>query len=237
MTPVRPSFAAAACAFWLSAIAFGQPPATSAVSAGPFSNPYGRSFQWLANPQVQEELQLTDDQWGKIKQAQEEMSKKMRELYRSKDISERDPRKREQAIRERTRALSDEAEDKARAILSPEQAERLQQIIRQMQMGWGSQGIAGVLLDSDVGAKLRLTREQQGQLRQRQAEVFQENNRKVQAFYRQLRAETREKLFAVLTAEQRKNLETLLGPKFEFKPAAEAKEAGGPAAKVAKPKP
>ena len=45
-------------------------------SFGPFSNPYGRSFQWLANPQVQEELKLTDDQWDKIKQAQEEMSKK-----------------------------------------------------------------------------------------------------------------------------------------------------------------
>jgi len=236
MTPVCRSLAAAACAFWLSAVAFGQPPATSPVSAGPFSNPYGRSFQWLANPQVQEELKLTDDQRDKIKQAQAEMSKKMRELYRSKDISERDPRKREQAIREKTRALSDEAEDKARAILNKDQAERLQQIIRQMQMGWGSQGIAGVLLDPDVGAKLRLTEEQQDQLRQRQADVFQENNRRVQAFYSQLRAETRDKLLALLTAEQRKNLEALLGPKFELKPAAEAKEAGGPAAKVTKPK-
>jgi Spy/CpxP family protein refolding chaperone len=236
MTPVCRSLAAAACVLWLSAVAFGQPPATPAVSAGPFSNPYGRSFQWLANPQVQEELKLTDDQWDKIKQAQEEMSRKMRELYRSKDISERDPRKREQAIREKTRALSDQAEDKARAILNKEQAERLQQIIRQMQMGWGSQGIAGVLLDSDVVAKLRLTKEQQGQLRQRQAEVFQENNRRVQAFYRQLREETREKLFALLTAEQRKNLDALLGPKFELKPGVEGKGAGGPAVQEAKPK-
>ena len=233
MTPVCRSLAAAACASWLSAVAFGQPSATSAASAGPFSNPYGRSFQWLANPQVQEELKLTDDQWDKIKQAQEEMSKKMRDVYRSKDINERDPRKREQAIREKTRALSDQAEDKARAILSKEQAERLQQIIRQMQMGWGSQGIAGVLLDKEVGAKLRLTEEQQDQVRQRQAEVFQENNRRIQAFYRQLRAETREKLLALLTPEQRKNLDALLGPKFEFKPTAEAKEAG----EEAKPKP
>jgi Spy/CpxP family protein refolding chaperone len=237
MTPVCRSLAAAACASWLSAVAFGQPPATPAVSAGPFSNPYGRSFQWLANPQVQEELKLTDDQWDKIKQAQDEMSKKMRELYRSKDISEQDPRKREQAIREKTRALSDEAEDKARAILNKDQAERLQQIIRQMQMGWGSQGIAGVLLDSDVGTKLRLTEEQQDQLRRKQAEVFQENNRRIQAFYSQLRAETREKLLALLTPEQRKNLDALLGPKFELKPTAEAKEAGGPAGKEAKPKP
>jgi Spy/CpxP family protein refolding chaperone len=236
MTPVCRSLAAAACASWLSAVAFGQPPATSAVSAGPFSNPYGRSFQWLANPQVQEELRLTDDQWAKIKQAQEEMSKKMRDVYRSKDINERDPRKREKAIRERLQPLSDEAEDKARAILNKEQAERLQQIIRQMQMGWGSQGIAGVLLDKDVGAKLRLTEEQQDQLRNRQAEVFQENNRRIQAFYRQLRAETREKLLALLTPEQQKNLEALLGPKFEFKPTVEANETGGPAVEQAKPK-
>ena len=102
MTPVCRSLAAAACTLWLSAVAFGQPShAASAVSFGPFSNPYGRSFQWLANPQVQEELKLTDDQWDKIKQAQEEMSKKMRDVYRSKDINERDPRKREQAYREK----------------------------------------------------------------------------------------------------------------------------------------
>lgn len=236
MTPSCRSFAAAACTFWLSAVAFGQPAATPAPNSRPFSNPYGRSFQWLANPQVQEELKLTDDQWDRIKQAQDEMSKKTRELYRSRDVNEKDPRKREQAYRERIQALSDEAEDKARAILSQEQAERLKQIIRQMQMGWGSQGIAGVLLDKDVGAKLRLTDTQREQLRRKQAEVHQENNRRVQAFHRQLRAETREKLFVLLTADQREKLEALLGPQFEFKTDAEGKTMRGAVAKEAAPK-
>ena len=58
----------------------------------------------------------------------------------------------------------------------------------------------------------------------------------MQAFYRQLHAETREKLFALLTADQRKKLEALLGPKFELKPDAEGKSAGGAAVKEAKPK-
>jgi len=236
MTPVCRSLAAAACVLWLSAVAFGQPPATPAVSAGPFSNPYGRSFQWLANPQVQEELKLTDDQWDKIKQAQEEMSKKMRELYRSKDIGERDPRKREQAIREKTRALSDEAEDKARAILRKEQAERLKQIIWQTQMSRGSPEILDVLLDKELSADLGLSDEQRDHLRRKQAAVFEENRGKVREFYRQLYAKTRETLFAELTADQRKKLEARLGPNYEFKPEAGRKSVSGPAGKEAKPK-
>ncbi len=236
MTLVCRSLAAAACTLWLSAAAFGQPETMPVPSFGPFSNPYGRSFQWLANPQVQEELKLTDGQWDKIKQAQQDMSKKMRDVYRSTDAKEADPRKREQAYRERIQALSDEAEAKAQAILSKEQAERLQQIIRQMQIGWGSQGIVGVLLDKDVDAKLHLTDEQRERLRRKQAEVHQEKIRKLQEFYRGLQAEAREQLFALLTADQRKQLETLLGPKFELQPGAGSKDAGGAAVKQAKPK-
>jgi hypothetical protein len=199
-------------------------------------NPYGRSFQWLANPQIQEELKLTDDQWDKIKQAREEISQKMRDVYGSKDINEKDPQKRKQAYRERIRDLSDKAEAKSRAILSEKQAERLKQIIRQWQLGSGSQGIVGVLLDKDVGATLHLTNEQREQLRQKQAEVHQEKTRKLQEFYRQLQAEARSRLFALLTADQRANLDVLLGPKFEFKPDAEGKGQGRAAVKEAQPK-
>ena len=81
-----------------------------------------------------------------------------------------------------------------------------------------------------------LTDEQRDQLRRKQAEVFQEKTEKVQAFYRQLQAETRENLFALLTADQRAKLEALLGPKFEFKPDAEGTERERAAVKEAKPK-
>ena len=122
MTPACRSLAATACAFWVSAVAFGQPPVTV---DGPFRNPYGRSLEWLANPQVQEELNLTAKKRDQVEQARLEMRRKVRDLYRSKELNERDPRKRAQAYRERIQALSDEAEDKARAILSREQADRL----------------------------------------------------------------------------------------------------------------
>jgi len=237
MNPVCRSLAAAACAFWFSAAAFGQPDHLAPTSGfGPFNNPYGRSFQSLADPQVQEELKLTDDQWDKIKRAQEEMKKKMGEVYRSKDINEKDPRKRAQAYHERIQALSDEAEDKAHAILSEKQAERLQQILRQKQMVWGSLGILSVLLDKDVVEKLRLTDDQREQLRRKQADVYQENKRAREAFYSRLLAETREKMFALLTAEQRNQLEGMLGPKFEPRSEAERKAEAKAAVKEAKPR-
>jgi len=239
MVRVCRPLAAAACVFWLSAVACGQPPAPSVPTSPfprPFSNPYGRSLEWLANPQVQEELRLTEDQWARIKQEQEEMRKRVGELYRSQELNERDPRKRGQLYRERIQALSDEAESKARAILTPAQVERLQQMIRQAQMDWGSLGIVGVLLDKDVGGKLGLTEEQRDRLRRKQAEVFAENNRKLDEFRRQLRADTREKMFALLTSDQRKTLEGLLGPKFELQPPAKPAPAGEADAGPSKPK-
>jgi hypothetical protein len=105
-----------------------------------------------------------------------------------------------------------------------------------MQIGWGSQGILGVLLDKDVGAKLHLTDEQRERLRRKQVEVHQEKIRKLQEFYRGLQAEAREQLFALLTADQREKLEVLLGPKFELQPGAGSKDAGGAAVKQTKPK-
>ena len=230
--------AVAACAFWLNALAFGQPPGLPSPPtpfSRPFSNPYGRSLEWLANPQVQEELQLTNDQWDKIKQAQDEMRKKVRELYRSGEFDPRDPQKRQQAD-QKLKALSDEAESKARAILTPAQAERLQQMIRQTQMDWGSLGIIGVLLDKDVGEKLGLTEQQRDDLRRTQAQVFEENNRKLDEFRRQLRADTREKMFSLLTDEQRKTLEGLLGPRFELKSPVKSLPAGQATADQPKPK-
>jgi len=236
MTLVCRSLAAAAFALWLSAVAFGQPPATPALSAGPFSNPYGRSLEWLANPQVQEELKLTDDQWDRIKQAQEEMRKKVRDVYSSLGSNERDPQKRAQKYRERFQALGDEAEAKARAILRKEQAERLKQIIWQTQMSRGSPEILDVLLDKELSADLGLSDEQRDHLRRKQAAVFEQNREKLRAFYRQLYAETRETLLAELTADQRKKLEARLGPNYEFKPDAVRTSASGPAGKEAKPK-
>ena len=231
--------AVAACAFWLNALAFGQPPGLPSPPtpfSRPFSNPYGRSLEWLANPQVQEELQLTNDQWDKIKQAQDEMRSKVGALYRSQELNEKDPRKRGQLYRERIQALSDEAENKARAILNREQTQRLQQIIRQTQMDWGSLGIIGVLLDKDVGEKLGLTEQQRDDLRRTQAQVFEENNRKLDEFRRQLRADTREKMFSLLTDEQRKTLEGLLGPRFELKSPVKSLPAGQATADQPKPK-
>jgi hypothetical protein len=221
MTLFRQALVAVAWLFWLSAVVFGQPDAMPAApSIGPFSNPYGRSLQWLANSQVQEELQLTDEQRDKIRQAQDEMTRKVRDLYKSQDVNEKDFRKRQQAYREKIQVLSDEAERKAETILTKAQTVRLKQIIRQTQLSWRSDGILAVLLEKDVGADLRLTDQQRDQLRQKQTELQHERARKAQEFYRQLQKEARERLFAVLTADQRQKLETLLGPRFELKPPA-----------------
>jgi len=235
MTLFRRVLAAVVCTFWLNTAVFGQAGAIPVPNAGPFSNPYGRSFQWLANPQVQEELKLTDEQRDKIKQAQDEMTQKVRDLYKSQDVNERDFRKRQQVYRERIQALSDEAECKAEAILTRSQATRLRQIIRQAQLSWRSDGILAVLLEKEVSAGIQLMDDQRKQLRQEQADLQRERAEKAQEFYRRLQEEARERLLGVLTADQRHKLESLLGPKFEFEPPAAGDQLPG-APGDAKPK-
>lgn len=233
MSSLRLALALVVCLLSLKAIAGDQP--LEPPSTGPFSNPYGRSFQWLANPQVQEEIKLTEEQWGRIKQAQDEMDRKVRDLYKSPDLKSHDFRSRQQEVHQRAQALSEEAERKAEAILTARQAARLKQIIRQSQLHWRSAGILAVLLENEVAAELQLTDEQRQQLRQKQAELQRERVRKVQEFYRQLQQEARKQLFALLTADQRHKLEKLLGPEFELQPSAAGARLPGPPMPHAKP--
>lgn len=218
MAFVRRVFAVVAWTFLSDAAVLAQPKPLPPPSFGSFSNPYGRSLQWLAHPQVQDELELTGEQRDALRGAQDEMTRKVRELYRSPEVNQKDFRQRQQAYREKLEALSDEAERRAEAILTGPQAVRLKQIIRQTQLGWRSDGILAVLLDQEISTALRLTDHQREALREEQGKIQRERARKVQEFYRQLQTAARERMFAVLTADQRRQLDKLLGPAFELQP-------------------
>lgn len=187
---------------------------------GAYANPLGTSLQWLWGEQMEKELDIVPDQKEALTKLRNDAYAKMRTLY---DMSIADPQERMKKYNESAKALGEETEKKVQEILLPHQLRRIKQIALQMQlqsMGYGGGGLAsGQLAD-----ELKITDEQKTQLQEKQKEVQKEMQEKTQAFYKQLQEESREKLFSVLTPEQRKKLDELIGEKFQW----QAPRAPGP---------
>jgi Spy/CpxP family protein refolding chaperone len=180
-----------------------------------YVNPQGSSLQWLWGEQMEKELQIVPDQKEALTKLRNDTYAKMRTLY---DMNIADPQERMKKYTEASKALGEETEKKVQAILLPHQLRRIKQIALQMQLqavGYGGGGLGSGQLADD----LKITDEQKAKLQERQKEVQKEMQEKTQAFYKQLQEESREKLFSVLTPEQRKQLDELIGEKFQWQPA------------------
>lgn len=181
---------------------------------GGYPNPLGTSLQWLWGEQMEKELEIVPDQKEALTKLRTDAYAKMRTLY---DMSIADPQERMKKYQESAKALGEETEKKVQEILLPHQLRRIKQIALQMQLqsvGYGGGGLqVGSLADD-----LKITDEQKAQLQEKQKEVQKEMQEKTQAFYKQLQEESREKLFSVLTPEQRKKLDELIGEKFQWQP-------------------
>jgi hypothetical protein len=193
----------------------GSPPATgfggtARTPAAPLN------LRYLEEESVQKDLQLTEDQVKRLKEVEQ---KRLALLKGYADLT------RDQQTAKR-REASEAVDKMIGEILKPEQARRLKQITLQ-QTATPLEG--AVLLGADVAAVLKLTPEQQDQLKAIDADasrvrslITRERFSSVAAVANELttltadyRKQTEDKLLAVLTVEQKQAWKELLGTPFQ----------------------
>src|SRR5262245_15753675 len=172
----------------------------------------------LMNPDVQQELKLSDDQVAKAKEVGQTVREKFKDKFAElKDVPQEQRREKFQEV---MKAVSAETDKALKDVLNADQQKRLKQLELQ-QRG------ADALTDPDVEKALALTGEQKEKIKtiredagtelretfQNAQSNFQDAFGKVQT----LRKETLEKVTATLTDTQKKTWKDMTGAAFEFK--------------------
>jgi hypothetical protein len=179
---------------------------------GPFGG--GGVMGLIMRDDIQQELQLVDEQLENVQAAAEDIRSQMQEEFRQRfsqnqDLSDEERQEMFDEIRERMEKLNADMEKRLKKVLLPHQFERLKQIDLQTRI---QQRGAAALTTGELAETLNLTDSQREKLEERAAEVQEELQQKI----RQLQVEARNKLFEVLTAEQRAKLDTLIGDQFDM---------------------
>ncbi|TWT96954.1 periplasmic repressor CpxP [Botrimarina colliarenosi] len=196
----------------LSTVAMAQPPGPPPGGpgfggrGGP-GGPGGRGGigMLLRSPDVQSELELLDNQKEQLREIEDEMRSKMREMFGGGRRGGERPDF--EAMRAQMEEMRGEIEGRIGEVLSTQQMDRLRQIDTQQQLNNGG---ARSLMGGPLADKLGLTDEQKAQLREKAQEVQAEMQEKMTA----ARAEARDKLLEVLTSEQRAMLDEMTGAPF-----------------------
>lgn len=184
---------------------------------GPFGG--GGKAMLLMNPDVQQELKLSEDQIAKVKEIAQSVFEKNKEIFaKLKDTPKEELREK---FAEIAKAIGEETDKAMKDLLKPEQTKRMRQLELQ-QRGYEAFTDAEVQkdlkLDDDQKEKIKTltedARKEAGELFQGAAKGnFQETMTKVQA----IRKETLEKVTAILKDDQKKSWKNLTGEPFEFK--------------------
>lgn len=172
----------------------------------------------LRNPQVQEELKLTEEQRQKIEQLGDSLREKLRGL--GQELRQLTPEEREK----RLQAVNEEVEKELAKVLRKQQLTRLKQIALQVE------GLAA-LGRTEVAKQVGINEEQQRKIQ----EILREAAEKRRALFQQgppadpqatfqemrkIREWVDEQISKLLTEQQRKRWQKLIGEpfKFEFQP-------------------
>ncbi|HID21570.1 MAG TPA: hypothetical protein EYP14_04130 [Planctomycetaceae bacterium] len=224
-------------------VAFAQPP------AGRPGPPFGRRMGFglrgggilglLRNDKVQKELKLTDEQRELIRELADEVRTKIREQFsgfdfrKLRDMSEEQQRKFFEEGRRKVELIAKEAEETLELVLEPQQLKRLKQIQLQRE------GVFAIGRP-DIAKQLGLSEKQMSKVREliasvrpdrgKMRELFRQGRdafRKYFAEREKRRREVEKQLLELLTPEQRKRWEELIGEPFEF-PERDRGRRGGP---------
>lgn len=189
--------------------------AAGGYQAGQWSNPQGQSLYLLLTPQLQKELEIVPEQREQLEKIRTKSQTQLTESY--KKLQEVPAEERQAKYMELYRELGETTEKEVREVLLPMQVKRLRQILLQtklQQMQWGA---SSALLGDELVTELEITAEQKAAFVEKEKEMRAEIQKKTQEFYKQLQEESRAKLLEVLTPDQRRKLEGLTGPKYEWK--------------------
>jgi Spy/CpxP family protein refolding chaperone len=182
----------------------------------------GNAATLVANPQVQKELKLTDEQVALVKDMQQAASQGGGQRGRGNNQNLTDAEQKER--REQAEKRNQERTAKVTALLTDDQNTRLKQI-----QLW-IQGAARLADNADAAKALALTDDQkgalktineesakkQGELRQKLRGASEEQRKEITTQLTGMRTDVEAEALAVLTDEQKTQFAGLRGPKFEL---------------------
>ena len=176
----------------------------------------------VANPQVQKELKLTDEQIAAVKEMQTAAQGAGGQRGRGNNQNQTDAERQER--RDQAEKRNQERTAKVTALLTDEQNTRLKQI-----QLW-TQGAARLADNADAAKALALTDDQkgalktineesakkQGELRQKLRGASEDQQKEITTQLAGMRTDVEAEAMAVLTDEQKTQFASLRGPKFEL---------------------
>ena len=173
----------------------------------------------LTMPAVQEELNLSEDQKTKVKEATDKSRAAMQKLYTGiREASEADRQAKMEEAGKKMQANAEETKKTIEGILLPKQLERLKGLAWQM-------GGVMALADKEIQQDLKLSDDQAAKikaagedLRKKAEELMSEgaDPTTLRPKMHQLRTDYEKQVMEVLTADQKVSLEKMKGAKFEF---------------------
>ncbi|QDT06988.1 hypothetical protein K227x_54120 [Rubripirellula lacrimiformis] len=172
--------------------------------------------------QVREELKLSTDQVGALDKLSEQMRPERPEGVDFRSMTEDQRNEFFAKVRKDAEEKTKEMKEKLEEVLFPEQIERLGEIALQVQ---GSQALESpevvkeLTITETQKKKLAEVRESLGQEMQAKVrEMFsnRDRNPNMREEFAKLRSEMDDKIFAVLTSDQRSKFEKMKGDKFEM---------------------
>jgi hypothetical protein len=179
----------------------------------------------LNSEAVQKELKLSTDQTTKVHESATEIQSEMQEIFSGlQDLSPEERREKMQELRGEAEKKVKELRTKVDVLLDGAQKDRLKQLVLQRR------GVLGALEDPEVAVALKLSDEQKKQLEELRPARGQGgqgagaggggggDREAMRARMQAMQKERNEKALAILTAEQKAELEKMQGPKFDFPP-------------------
>ena len=163
-------------------------------------------FNLVGNPSVSKDLEIVEDQLDQVRALQEEFGKQTSvQMNGLRDGSISGDQYTALLIAQKANR-----EKRLKEILLPHQVKRLNQISFQLRTK-GISNFTGNKFDKSIAEKLGLSAEQQNQLRDKSREI----SKRLEEEFKRMRAEAKEELLGVLTADQRTKFAELSGAKYE----------------------
>lgn len=175
----------------------------------------GNKMEYLANEEIQKELDLLDDQVKDLGDIRDEARNMFRDQFSGmrEKFANTSPEEREEMMREMRSKMEEKMKgitQKMEDILVPHQLERLDQIVMQQTMRRG--GTTAMVDNDTFRDKVGLTDAEAAKLKEKEAEVQKELEEQI----KKLREEARDKVLSVLPAAKQAKVKEILGASFEM---------------------
>ncbi len=163
----------------------------------------------LSNASVRREIEMLDDQYESFQEKYSEIQRELASAITAL-LTNRDQTVTAGEVRQKIEEIRKTARKEIEKAILPFQAKRLEQIAFHVQMR--RRGALPVIASEPLASELKLTEEQEEQLREKASEIDQQLARDIA----KLQRKARERLVSELRPDQKSKLHAIIGDDFDY---------------------